>query len=145
MRFMTHLWSMEHPRTPDGDLILFDGTCVFCSAFARFIVRHDKVGHFRFVTAHSPTGQAMYAAHGLDGQAMTTNIVITDGVAHVKLRAFTAAMRRIGGMWRVFTVLDMIPPRIADPAYDWIARNRYRLGRRACPVPGPALRARLIE
>jgi predicted DCC family thiol-disulfide oxidoreductase YuxK len=136
---------MESAAIPDGDLILFDGTCVFCSAFARFIVRWDKAQHFRFVTAHSPLGQAMYAAHGLDGQAMTTNIVIVSGVPHVKLRAFSAAMRRIGWPWAAFGLLDLIPRAIADPVYDWIARNRYRLGRRECPLPGPALRARLIE
>jgi predicted DCC family thiol-disulfide oxidoreductase YuxK len=136
---------MKHPLVPEGDLIIFDGTCVFCSAFAQFIVRRDTAGHFRFVTAHSATGQALYHQHGLDGQAMTTNIVITQGVAHIRLRAFTAAMRRIGGVWRLFTVLDLIPRRFAVRAYDWIARNRYRLGRRECPVPGPALQARLIE
>ncbi len=76
---------------------------------------------------------------------MTTNIVVVNGVPHIKLRAFTAAMRRIGWPWRVCTVLDLIPRRMADPAYDWIARNRYRLGRRDCPLPGPVLRARLIE
>lgn len=136
---------MEHDDIPQGDLIVFDGTCVFCSAFARFMVRWDRAGHFRFVTAHSATGQGIYAALGLDGVAMTTNIVITGGVPHIKLRAFTAAMRRLGGVWRIFGALDLIPQRFADPAYDWIARNRYRLGRRQCPVPGPALRARLIE
>jgi predicted DCC family thiol-disulfide oxidoreductase YuxK len=137
---------MEHNSAiPDGDLILFDGTCVFCSAFARFMVRWDRAGHFRFVTAHSPLGQALYAHYGLDGQAMTTNIVVVNGVPHVKLRAFAAAMRRIGWPWRVMAVLDVVPRAIADPVYDWIARNRYRLGRRACPVPGPELRARLIE
>lgn len=88
---------MESRFIPQGDLILFDGTCVFCSAFARFIVRHDRAGHFRFVMAHSPLWQAMYRAHGLDPVAITTNIVITDGITHVKLRAFTAAMRRCGG------------------------------------------------
>jgi predicted DCC family thiol-disulfide oxidoreductase YuxK len=136
---------MVENGVPVGDLIVFDGTCVFCSAFARFMVRWDRRAHFRFVTAHSPTGQALYAAHGLDGQAMATNIVVVDGVPHVKLRAFAAAMRRIGWPWRVFGVLDLIPHVVADPVYDWIARNRYRLGRRECPVPGPALRARLIE
>jgi predicted DCC family thiol-disulfide oxidoreductase YuxK len=68
---------MDHP-----DLIVFDATCVFCSGFARFMAARDR-GRFRFVTAHSPTGQALYAAHGLNGRAMKTNVVITQGRAHV--------------------------------------------------------------
>ncbi|MGL5009941.1 MAG: thiol-disulfide oxidoreductase DCC family protein [Paracoccaceae bacterium] len=141
---MAYLVGMENP-IPPGDLILFDGTCVFCSAFARLVARRDTARHFRFVTAHSPLGQALYRAHGLDPVAMTTNIVITNGTPHIKLRAFTAAMRRMGWPWRVFTVLDLIPRPIADPFYDFIARNRYRLGRRDCPLPTGELRARLIE
>lgn len=137
--------TMTVPHAPTGDLILFDGTCVFCSAFARFIARRDSARHFRFVTAHSPTGQALYVAHGLDPVAMTTNIVITHGTPHIRLRALTAAMRRLGWPWRVICVLDLIPRSLADPAYDWIARNRYRLGRRECPLPSAELKARLIE
>ena len=30
---------MDDPAIPDGDLIVFDGLCVFCSAFARLMVR----------------------------------------------------------------------------------------------------------
>lgn len=136
---------MGHARIPEGDLILFDGTCMFCSAFARFVVRWDRAGHFRCISAHSPLWQALYVQVGLDGQAMATNIVVVHGVPHIKLRAFTAAMRRIGWPWRLCAVLDLIPRGLAGLAYDWIARIRYRLGRRDCPLPGPALRARLIE
>ena len=28
---------------PDGNLIVFDGICVFCSGFARFMARHDII------------------------------------------------------------------------------------------------------
>jgi predicted DCC family thiol-disulfide oxidoreductase YuxK len=143
--FCASFAGMEMQPNPDQDLILFDGTCVFCSAFARFIVRHDRVGRFLFVTAHSATGQALYRAHGLDPVAMTTNIVIVGGQPHIKLRALTAAMRAMGGVWRGVGILDLIPRRLADPFYDWIARNRYRLGRRDCPLPTAELRARLIE
>ncbi len=131
--------------TPTTDLILFDGTCVFCSAFARLVARHDTARRFRFVTAHSPMGQALYATHGLDGRAMETNIVIVDGTPHIKLRAFTAAMRAMGWPWAAFGVLNLIPRPVADWLYDRLARNRYRLGRQACPVPSAALKARLIE
>jgi predicted DCC family thiol-disulfide oxidoreductase YuxK len=133
------------PGGPDSDLIVFDGNCVFCSAFARFMARWDKAGQFRFVTAHSTLGRALYIQHGLDPDLIQTNIVIIAGRAHVKMAAFAAAMRALGWPWRAFAILGRLPRAIADPAYDWIARNRYRLGRQACPVPSPALRARLIE
>ena len=128
-----------------GDLILFDGTCVFCSGFARLVARHDHVGRFRFVTAHSPTGQALYRRYGLDPEAMETNIVIADGRVHLRMAAFAAAMLRLGWPWKAAAVLGLMPRRLSDPLYAAIARNRYRFGRRSCPVPAAEVRARLIE
>ena len=129
-----------------GDLIVFDAACVFCSGFARLIHRHDRKAQFRFVTAQSGLGRALYQQNGLDPDAMTTNIVITGGVAHVKMLAFVAAMRALGGVWRVFIPLGWLPKRPSDWVYDRIAANRYLIaGRRACPTPPPELKARLIE
>lgn len=129
-----------------GDLILFDGTCVFCSGFARFIARTDKARRFRFVTAHSPSGRALFDAHGLDPDLIETNIVIVDEKPYFKFRAFAAAMRAIGGPWAIFGILAFLPHRLSDAVYDFVARNRYRIaGKQACPMPTPELTARLIE
>lgn len=127
------------------DLIVFDGACVFCSGFARFIVRHDPAARFRFVTAQSGTGTALYRAHNLDPAILETNIVIVGGKAHIKLQAFAAAMRALGWPWRLLAIFGYMPQAFADRLYDAIARNRYRFGRRPCPMPSPELRARLIE
>lgn len=144
-------WGMMRADVPEpteaggSDLILFDGTCIFCSGFARLVARHDRVGRFRFVTAHSPTGQALYRRYGLDPKAMETNIVLTGGQVHLRMRAFTAAMRCLGWPWKSAAVLDLLPRPLADRTYGLIARYRYVFGRRACPVPSADLRARLIE
>ncbi|MAN46882.1 MAG: DUF393 domain-containing protein [Alphaproteobacteria bacterium] len=127
------------------DLIVFDGYCVFCSGFAQFMTRHDKTRRFLFVTAHSPTGQGLYQKYGLDPEEMETNIVIIDNVAYTHMRAFTAAMGTLGWPWRAARVLNLLPRGFAKRLYLFIARNRYRLGRRSCPMPSPELKARLIE
>lgn len=133
---------MDHRQK---DLIVFDGTCVFCSGFARFIVRRDKKDRFRFVTADSKIGRKLYEDHQLDPDLMETNIVIIDGVAHIKMGAFSAAMRALGWPWTVLSILNLPPSRITDWIYDGIANNRYRLGRKSCPMPSPELKAKLIE
>lgn len=136
---------MERLPTDASDLIVFDGTCVLCSGFARFMARADHAGRFRFVTAHSATGQALYRRHGLDPVAMETNIVIVNGRAHVKTGAFAAAMRSLGWPWRALAVVDLVPRALSDRIYDAIARRRDRLSRNACPLPSAAVRHRLIE
>ncbi len=136
---------MEYDATASQDLIVFDGTCIFCSGFARFMARRDRAGRFRFVTAHSPLGRFLYLAHGLDPDLMETNIVIVGGRAHVKMGAFAAAVRALGWPWRGLAALGLLPRGVADPVYDWIAQNRYRFGRQVCVMPSGDLKARLIE
>jgi len=131
--------------TPTQDLIVFDADCIFCSGFARFITRHDRAARFRFVTAQSDSGQALYRAHGLDPLDWSTNIVIVEGRSHTKLAAFCAAMRAIGWPWRALAVLDLIPNPLGNWLYDRIAQNRYAFGRRTCPLPSAELRGRLLD
>jgi len=130
---------------PTQDLIVFDAACIMCSAFARFMARHDTAARFRFVTAQSGTGQSLYLAHGLDPHDWSTNIVIVDGRAFTKLAAFCAAMRAIGWPWRALAVLKLIPTPIGNWLYDRIAANRYVIGRRSCLLPSDDLRGRILE
>ena len=127
------------------DLIVFDGYCVFCSGFAHFMTRNDKLGRLQFVTAHSQTGQNLYRKYGLCPEEVETNIVIVDGSAYTHMRAFTAAMSTLGWPWRAARILNFLPDGFSKSLYLLIARNRYKLGRRTCPMPSPELKARLIE
>ena len=131
--------------TPEPDLIVFDAACIFCSGFARFISKHDTLHRFRFVTAQSQIGHDLYVAHGLNPADWSTNIVIVDAKAYTKLAAFTAAMRALGGPWKLFGVLDLVPRPIGNWFYDRVAKNRYAFGRRSCPIPDETLRNRILD
>src|ERR1700761_407664 len=69
---------------PDDDVILFDGVCVFCSHWVRFVVARDKAVRFRFTPIQSPYGTRLALALGIDPNDPDTNAVIHDGIAHVK-------------------------------------------------------------
>ena len=129
------------------DAIVFDGVCVLCSGFFRFVARHDRAGRFAFVTAQSDLGQAMYRDLGLPTDDFETNLVIVDGRCHQRLDAFAAAMGALGRPWSALALLRHLPGPAKDPAYHLIARNRYRIFGRteACLVPTPDLRARFLD
>lgn len=129
------------------DLIVFDGVCVLCSGFFRFMVRHDHRRRFCFATAQGPLGQALYAALDLPLTEFETNLVVVDGRIYQRLDAFAAAMSAIGLPWALLSGVRYLPGRLKDAAYHLIARNRYRLfGRHdTCLMPCPDLRARFLE
>ena len=87
------------PFPDDKALLVFDGVCVLCSGFAKFILKRDTRMAFRFTTAQSPLGQALFRHYGLDTQAFETNLVLSDGRAYAKLdtvdRRGRAAGRRL--------------------------------------------------
>lgn len=141
-----HLVDILPDELGDQPLIVFDGVCVLCSGFARAIVRLDPAGRFRFATAQSPLGQALFWHFGLPTEVYETNLVLIDGVGYTRLDSFIATMRALGWPWRAAVALNLLPPPLRDWLYERIARNRYALfGRRdSCDIPSPKLRSRLI-
>ncbi|ADV09949.1 thiol-disulfide oxidoreductase DCC family protein [Mesorhizobium ciceri] len=127
-------------------LIVFDGVCVLCSGFVRMVVRLDRQGRFRFATAQSPFGEALFRKHGLRTDSYETNLVLIDGVAFTRLDSFVAVMAELGWPWRAAKALLLLPRPLRGWLYDRIARNRYALfGRKdACDIPSPELRKRFL-
>lgn len=128
-------------------LVVFDGVCVLCSAFARFIARHDKRSQFHFVTAQSPLGTALFRAHGLRTDTFETNLVLIDGVAHTHFATFTAVADALGWPWRAATILNLLPTSWRRWLYNRVAANRYAwFGKKdVCDIPSAQLRGQLIE
>ncbi|MEQ1950267.1 thiol-disulfide oxidoreductase DCC family protein [Mesorhizobium yinganensis] len=134
------------PDLGDRPLVVFDGVCVLCSGFARMVTRLDRRRRFRFATAQSPLGEALFRHFGLPTDVYETNLVLIDGVGYVRIESLVAVMRELGWPWKAAIVLTLLPAALRDWLYDRIAKNRYALfGKRdACDIPSPALRSRLI-
>lgn len=139
-------WSPQPaPDEPDG-LILFDGVCVFCSRWVRFVIDHDLAGRFSFTTIQSDRGRALAACFGIDPETPQTNAVVWNGRIHFKSDAALTVLGQLPAT-RPLAFLKSVPRFIRDPAYDLIARNRYRIFGRTgiCMVPSAADRARFLD
>ncbi|MGX5832235.1 thiol-disulfide oxidoreductase DCC family protein [Mesorhizobium sp. 43Arga] len=138
------------PAEPSFDashpLVVFDGVCVLCSGFVRMVVRLDRQSRFRFATAQSPFGEALFRKHGLRTDVYETNLVLVDGLAFTKLDSLVAVMSELGWPWRAANALLLLPRPLRDRLYASIARNRYALfGRKdSCGIPSAELRGRLV-
>jgi predicted DCC family thiol-disulfide oxidoreductase YuxK len=135
----------QRQRLAGQDIIVFDGECVLCSGFFRFM--RDRNRRFRFATAQSPLGQELYRALGLPTDDFETNLVIVDGTIHGHLDAFAVAMAQVGWPWKALYLLKYLPRIIKMPIYRAIARNRFRIFGRLdhCMIPDAATRARFVD
>jgi predicted DCC family thiol-disulfide oxidoreductase YuxK len=138
--------SPSEPLDTNHPLIVFDGVCVLCSGFVRMVVRFDRKSRFRFATAQSPFGEALFRKHGLRTDAYETNLVLIGGAAFTQLDSFVAVMAELGWPWRTAKALLLLPRPLRDWLYERIAKNRYALfGRKdSCDVPSVELRERFL-
>ncbi len=128
-------------------VVLFDGVCNLCNAWVRFVVRHDPTGIFRFAAQQSPIGQAMIRQH-MKGFRQLSNVVLIAGDSvYTESTAILEICARLGPPWSWIAVLRVIPRRVRDACYDFVARHRYQWFGRTdnCQVLSTDLRSRFIE
>jgi len=130
-----------------GPIIVFDGACVLCSGWVRFLLRHDREARHRFAAMQSPAGRALLVAHGLDPDDPSSFLLVEGGQAWKDTDAIRRVVGGLGGVWRIGHALVLLPRGLRDRIYRLVARNRYRwFGRNeACFLPTPEQRARFIE
>jgi len=131
---------------PDDDMILYDGVCVFCSRWIRFIASCDKNQRFRFTAIQSGYGTRLAQAFGIDPRDPDTNAVIHRGVAYFKSDAALTVLSNLPG-WTWVRALRSFPKPLRDAIYNLVARNRYRIFGKyeECFVPDAEFRARVME
>jgi predicted DCC family thiol-disulfide oxidoreductase YuxK len=129
----------------DGPVIVFDGICVLCNGWVRFLLKHDRAGRYRFTAMQSEAGRALLAGHGLDPDDPASFLLVDGAQAWTDSDAIRRVLTGLGGLWRLAGVMALVPRVVRDPLYRWIARNRYRLfGTTECRVPTEEERARFL-
>lgn len=109
-------------------------------------MRYDRTGWYRLLSAQSALGRALYVHYGLDPENYETNILLIDGAALIKAEGSIRLAVGLGLPWSLAGILRVLPRRVTDALYDWVARNRFRLfGRReTCYLPSAVDRDRFI-
>jgi predicted DCC family thiol-disulfide oxidoreductase YuxK len=91
----------------------------------RWLIRRDPAGRFRFATAQSPLGRAIYAHYGIDMQE--TYLLLDEGRVYAKSDGNLRIAPSLGDFYRALAALARLIPRgLRDAVYDVVARHRYR-------------------
>jgi predicted DCC family thiol-disulfide oxidoreductase YuxK len=131
---------------PDDDIILYDGVCVFCSRWIRFVAAHDVKGRFRFTAIQSDYGRRLAQTFGINPEDPDTNAVVHGGVAYFKSDAALTVLSNLPG-WRWVRILLALPRKLRDPFYNLVAQNRYRIFGKyeVCFLGDASFRNRVLE
>lgn len=130
-----------------GPVIVFDGVCVLCSGWVRFLLRVDRRKRYRFAAMQAATGSALMQAHGLDPTDPMSFLLVDGASAQIDSDGVIAVLTGLGGAWRLAGVARLVPRWLRDGVYRFIARRRYRwFGRKTtCDLPDPAYSHRFLD
>lgn len=128
-------------------VVVFDGVCVLCSGWVRFLLARDPHGVFRYAAMQGQAGRHLLQRAGIDPDDPVSFMVLQGDAIYTDSQALLVVLRTLGRPWAwVAATLDRVPRGWRDVAYRAVARRRYRwFGRREqCLVPGDAVRARFL-
>lgn len=130
----------------DNGVVLFDGTCAFCEGAVKFIARRDPAGYFRFGASQTAAAASILAAHGISRESARSLVLVEGGAVYLRSTASLRIARRLAWPWPLLAAFLIIPAPLRDPFYRIVAAIRHRVAgpSRACEVPPPELRDRLI-
>jgi predicted DCC family thiol-disulfide oxidoreductase YuxK len=138
--------AMPSPRT----ILFYDGECGLCHRFVRFLLWRDADGA-RF--AFSPLGghHIRQVLSETERAALPDSLVLrtADGAIRTRSESVLGAFDLLGGFWQwVAAAGRIVPLRIRDAVYDWVARMRRRVFGAppySCPLVPAQLRDRFLD
>lgn len=135
------------PHVAPGErVVLFDGVCKLCGAWARFLIRFDRRQVFRLASVQSEEGQDILRWFGMPTDHYETMVLVEGRHAYVRSTSFIRVVARLPLPWPLLAIAWLLPYFIRDWLYDRIALNRYAIfGRHeACVLPAPDHAARFL-
>lgn len=130
-------------------VVVYDGVCLLCSRWVRFLLERDREGRYFFASMQSADGRRLLQAHGLDPDSPFSMLLVEDGCGYTDTTAIARVLRGLPGRrWHwLSTVMLSVPQSARDVAYRFVARHRYKLFGRSeqCFVPTPEQRSRFIS
>lgn len=144
-------WLPAKPSVRGRHLVLYDGVCGLCDRSVRFLLEEDRSAILSFAPLQGLVRSEVAARHPLPPATRTLILVRDFGTETervlVRSDAILGIARLIGGWLAPAAVLRIVPRRLRDLAYDFVARNRYRwFGQLdSCRVPKPEERERFLD
>lgn len=135
-----------NPATVTAPMLVYDGSCGFCSRAVQFILQHERRHDLLFVPRDSALGKDLRRSHQLE--AVESMVWIADGRAAIESGAVLQSAEYLGGVWSTLaTIGSLVPAPLRNWGYRLLARNRRRLSGsvQSCLVPTAEQRARFLN
>ena len=125
-------------------IVFFDGECGLCSRTVRLLARLDRRAVLKFAPIQGETA-AKFGVEVPDSDGGTVVVMREDGEGFERGDAVLELCRALGWPWRAGRVFGLVPRRLRDVAYDFVAKRRQWFGgAESCGLPAERLRGSLL-
>lgn len=126
-------------------LILFDGDCNFCNQNVLFILKYDKQNQFKFCSLQSDIAKSLLKKHDLSTK-INSLVLIDEKTAYTKSTAVLHISRHLTFPWKSLYCFIIIPKKVRDLIYSFIANNRYKIFKQKdkCIIPTNDMKRRFL-
>jgi|JRYD01.1.fsa_nt_gb predicted DCC family thiol-disulfide oxidoreductase YuxK len=108
-------------------LLIFDGSCSFCTSCIRFVKKHDVNRQFDYADNNQIVTKLILAQHFIDSETLNTVVLIENNNVHIQSDAVIKTLLFLGGRWKVLGKLMIVfPGSFRNKVYNTIAANRNR-------------------
>jgi predicted DCC family thiol-disulfide oxidoreductase YuxK len=112
-------------------LILYDGECVFCNRFVRWVLKTAERSQIS-VEPLDPSKHTALLGRTFQQYGQDTIYLVDSGSILTKSSAILRIIRQRSGFFNLLSrALSSVPSQILDRAYDFVAKNR----RKVCDLP----------
>src|SRR5699024_5230485 len=97
-------------------VILFDGTCHFCSRSVQFILKRDTQAIFQFASRQSAVGQTYLQNFNIPRETDSL-VLIENNQYFLESTAALKICQHLKGLWKLCGVFRIVPPPIRNVVY----------------------------
>lgn len=128
-------------------IIFYDGVCNMCNSFVNTIISLDKKNQLFFSPLNGKIAKKLLKKHSEKIKNIDSVIFYKHSKISVKSKAVIDIINSLGSLYKIISILNIIPALLLDYIYDLVAKNRYSwFGKKSsCPMPDKKIVSQFIE
>ena len=128
-------------------IIFYDGVCNMCNSFVNTIISLDKKNQLFFSPLNGKIAKKLLNEHSEKIKNIDSVIFYSHSKISVKSKAVIDIINSLGSLYKIISILNIVPSLLLDYIYDLVAKNRYSwFGKKSnCPMPDKKIASQFIE
>lgn len=104
-------------------IVFFDGYCNLCNGSVNLLMKLDRNRKFLYASLQGETAKQIPE---IQAAGIESVIYFRSGEVHYRSEALLQIAKDLGGGFKLLLIFKLLPLKLRDGIYNWIANNRYK-------------------